>query len=140
VTKDELRTAIRGVGLRATEQRVAVLGLLSKSVEPLSHGEISDRLANMATERSTIYRSIIALSRAGLVQRTGRDTAWRFAFRRDVPHAQAHPHFVCNSCGRTQCLERAKVTLRRVGGPRAVKQRDFEIQLRGVCDECDRNA
>jgi Fur family ferric uptake transcriptional regulator len=137
VTKDELRTAIRGAGLRATAQRVAVLGLLSKSAEPLSHGEISERLANLATERSTIYRNIIALARAGLVERTGRDTAWRFAFTRGVAHARAHPHFVCNSCGRTQCLEKMTVAMGRVDGPRAVKLREFEIQLRGACDDCD---
>jgi Fur family ferric uptake transcriptional regulator len=136
VTKDELRVALRGAGLRATPQRLAVLGMLSKSTVPLSHGDIADRLATAAAERSTIYRNIIALARAGLVHRTGRDTAWRFAIARDVPHARAHPHFVCKACGRVSCLEATDVKVRRSDLPGAMRRGDFEIQIHGVCDDC----
>lgn len=137
VTRDEIRVAIRGAGLRATPQRVAVLGLLSTSTAPLSHGDISARLDILSGERSTIYRSIIALARVGLVHRTGRDTAWRFAIARDVSHARAHPHFACKQCGRIECLETLDVRLPRARGPRALRRGDVEIHVSGICDECD---
>jgi Fe2+ or Zn2+ uptake regulation protein len=126
MTRDELRAVIRGAGLRATAQRVAVLGLLTRTTEPMSHGEISRRVTGEAVERSTVYRNIIALARAGLVRRSGRDTVWRFELVREVPHARAHPHFYCNSCG----VIRRKT-------PRALARGLFEVHVRGLCDACE---
>ena len=45
---DELRSAVRAVGLRATPSRLAVLELLRSSDTPMSHGDVADRLASQA--------------------------------------------------------------------------------------------
>ena len=110
-----MRNAIRAAGLRATATRVAVLAILNANDAPMSHAEISRRLAHAANERSTVYRNLVTLAKAGLVHRSSRDSAWKFEVARDTQHARAHPHFACDGCGRTECLTALVITIARVG-------------------------
>src|SRR3569623_2403993 len=110
---DELRSAARAKGLRATPSRLAVLELLRSSDTPMSHGDVADRLATQAWDRATIYRNLTALAEAGLVRRPDvGDHVWRFEAVKDEREPGAHPHFVCTECGVVECLRGG----RRVGG------------------------
>src|SRR3569623_1671433 len=110
---DELRSAVRAVGLRATPSRLAVLELLRSSDTPMSHGDVADRLATQAWDRATIYRNLTDLAEAGLVRRTDvGDHVWRFEAVKDAHEPGAHPHFVCTECGAVEVLRGG----RRVGG------------------------
>src|SRR3569623_908934 len=93
---DELRSAVRAVGLRATPARRAVLELLRASDTPMSHGDVADRLATQAWDRATIYRNLTDLAEAGLVRRTDvGDHVWRFEAVSEEHAGSAHPPFVC---------------------------------------------
>jgi Fur family ferric uptake transcriptional regulator len=137
---DELRTAVRGKGMRATPSRLAVLELLRSSDTPMSHGDVADRLASQAWDRATIYRNLTDLAEAGLVRRTDvGDHVWRFEAVTDEHAAAAHPHFVCTECGTVECLPEIELSVRaatRAKPPRAVKQRQVEVHVRGLCDAC----
>jgi Fur family ferric uptake transcriptional regulator len=138
---DELRAAVRARGLRATPSRLAVLDVVRATESPVSHGEVADRLASQAWDRATIYRNLTDLAEVGLLRRTDvGDHVWRFEA---IEHeASAHPHFVCTECGVVECLPEIELTLRRpepsrrVRAPRAVKQRQVEVHVRGLCDAC----
>jgi len=148
---DELRAAVRSKGLRATPSRLAVLELLRASDSPMSHGDVADRLASQAWDRATIYRNLTDLADCGLVRRTDvGDHVWRFEAVR-AEHDGAHPHFVCTDCGTVECLPEVELALRpglvagpqgsvtrgrRAKAPRAVKQRQVEVHVRGLCDAC----
>ncbi len=139
MTHDQLRAALRGAGLRVTLQRIAVLRIVSDSARPLSHGEISKRLGGVGDDRSTVYRNLMDLARAGLVHRVAvGDRTWRFEPALGRPHARAHPHFICTSCGNVSCLTAMRVAVGRVKAPRAIALGEFEIQVRGICDVCAR--
>ena len=85
---DELRSAVRAKGLRATPSRLAVLELLRASDTPMSHGDVADRLATEAWDRATIYRNLTDLAESGLVRRTDvGDHVWRFEAVSDDPTA-----------------------------------------------------
>jgi Fur family ferric uptake transcriptional regulator len=136
---DELREAVRGKGLRATPSRLAVLDLLRSSDTPMSHGDVADRLASQAWDRATIYRNLTDLAEAGLVRRTDvGDHVWRFEAVSGEHEAAAHPHFVCTECGIVECLPQIELAMRttRTKPPRAVKQRQVEVHVRGLCDAC----
>jgi Fur family transcriptional regulator, ferric uptake regulator len=135
---DELRAAVRSSGLRATPSRLAVLDVLRASESPMSHGDVADKLASQAWDRATIYRNLIDLSEVGLVRRTDvGDHMWRFEARAPgEEHDGAHPHFVCTECGTIECLPELELTMRRAKAPRAVKQRQVEVHVRGLCDAC----
>ncbi len=106
----------------------------------MSHGDVADRLASQQWDRATIYRNLIDLAEAGLLRRTDvGDHVWRFEALRD-DHDVAHPHFVCTECGTIECLPEIELQMapgtKRARAPRAVKQRQVEVHVRGLCDAC----
>jgi Fur family ferric uptake transcriptional regulator len=134
---DELRAALRGAGLRATPARIAVLGLLRDGGGPRSHGEVAERLAGHGWDRATIWRNLTDLADAGLVRRSDHgDHTWRFEVVSAAHAADQHPHFVCTGCGTVECLPDVEVSAKRTRAPRAVRARQVEVQLRGLCDAC----
>jgi Fur family ferric uptake transcriptional regulator len=129
---DELRAAIRTAGLRATPSRIAVLSLVRASDAPMSHGDVADQLATQSWDRATIYRNLTDLAEASLLRRTDvGDHVWRFEAHSDAQH----PHFVCIDCGTVACLPEIELVVRR-SAPRAVRKREVEVQMRGICDAC----
>ena len=137
---DELRSAVRASGLRATPSRLAVLQLVRASDSPVSHGDVADRLQSHAWDRATIYRNLVDLAEAGLLRRTDvGDHVWRFEAVTEGHDAERHPHFVCTECGSVECLPELEIawsSTRRARPPRAVKQRQIEVHVRGLCDAC----
>ena len=134
---DDLRAAVRSKGLRATPSRLAVLELLRSSDTPMSHGDVADRLAGQTWDRATIYRNLTDLAEAGLVRRTDvGDHVWRFEALNDAHESASHPHFVCTECGIVECMPEIELAIRRAKAPRAVKQRQVEVHVRGLCDAC----
>lgn len=133
---DHLRSALRTHGLRATPSRLAVLELVRASDAPMSHGDVADRLASHAWDRATIYRNLTDLVEVGLLRRTDvGDHVWRFEAVTD-DHDSAHPHFVCTECGAVECLPELELAIRRTKAPRALRQRQVEVHVRGLCDAC----
>ena len=67
------------------------------------------------------------------------DHVWRFEAV-SPEHDTAHPHFVCTECGTVECLPEIELAAmsrnRRARAPRAVKQRQVEVHVRGLCDAC----
>ncbi len=130
---------IRGVGLRSTAPRVAVLRELETAQAPRSHAELVEALGHEGYDRVTIYRNLTDLTEAGLVVRADLgDHVWRFELKREAGgHAGTHPHFTCTDCGAVSCLPEEAVKLASTrGAPKSVTARKVEIQLRGLCDRC----
>lgn len=123
-------------------------------------------------DRVTVYRTLNALARAGIAHRvhTG-DRVWRYALAgasvghdaHAAPEPQAHeatskspprphdagsgtdnhPHFVCDACGRVECIDELSVVLKpaRPGASAAKVRRDRritrqDIVLHGTCARC----
>lgn len=123
-------------GIRVTAQRLAILRALARVQVPISHPELTERMANSALDRATIYRNLLSLTEAGLLVRTQLgDNVWRYELPRakDAEH-RLHPHFVCTDCGDVACLPENSVELRGAG----IRSRVVEVQLRGLCPACDK--
>lgn len=137
------RAALRNVGLRATPARVAVLQLIRQVDRPLSHADVCDALGEVHWNRSTLWRNLCDLETAGLVQRRALgDRLYRFEqAQSDAAHSMdAHPHFICVSCGDVACLPEEMLMLSQPRGlPRSLRAGQAEVQVRGVCDRCDTN-
>jgi Fur family transcriptional regulator, ferric uptake regulator len=135
----DLRGEIRGVGLRGTAPRIAVLDRLRRAEAPLSHADITKQLAHLTFDRATIYRNLIDLAEAGLVARVDvGDHVWRYEVRGEESREDAeHPHFVCNDCGTVACLPSVSVNIRPApGSVRSVVAEVSEVVLKGRCDHC----
>ncbi len=136
VTDDELREQIRKAGLRATRSRVTVLRLLHGRPAPTSHPEVNDALSADGWDRATLYRNLTDLTDAGLLRRVDvGDHVWRFERIDAGDHPGPHPHFLCTECGEVSCLPAMPIEAR--GLPKSVAAGQVQIQLRGLCDDCN---
>ncbi|MBI5607388.1 MAG: transcriptional repressor [Deltaproteobacteria bacterium] len=130
-----LRDRLRGAGLRATPARLAVLEVLETSEHSLSHAELVALLQAGPWDATTLYRNLTDIVRVGLARRVDMgDHVWRYQ-RLDAAHQGDHPHFTCVQCGETQCLPGLQWTAAQQA-PKAVARMEVDVQLRGVCDDC----
>ena len=76
---DALKSLVRGVGLRCTTARLAVLEQMLTAPGPQTHAEVSTALDHRGFDRATIYRNLTELTEAKLVTRVDLgDHVWRF--------------------------------------------------------------
>ena len=144
---DAVRQRIRGVGLRCTPARVAVLHHLETAPGPLTHAEVSEALHGHGFDRATIYRNLTELTEAGLASRVELgDHVWRFEAKRagGGHKGDDHPHFVCTTCGEVSCLDDVQVAItpRAAAGKRAARASGrigsvTEVLLKGRCEQCE---
>lgn len=126
-------------GLRRTPVRVGVLEILIRSRSAMSVPQILARLKGVDTV--TVYRTLNTFVRKKIVHRVrGEDRGWLYAVgdTADQPQHQ-HPHFVCDECGKVECLEEASIPETFV--PSLGVSRDYrvswpEVVLHGMCPKC----
>lgn len=126
--------------LRRTPVRAGVLEVLAKSARPLGAVEILEKLPPH-TDAVTVYRTLNTFTKKNVIHRIrGEDRVWRYALG-DPEHTTAHqhPHFVCEDCGKVECLKDAAIPhdfVKSLGvGPR-YKTNYPEVVLHGICPKC----
>jgi len=139
--QESIEAAIRGAGLRITPVRVGVLEVLRRSPRPIDVPGILEKLP-ARTDAVTVYRTLNTFTRKQMVHRVrGEDRSWRYAMGEGVAERKAHrhPHFVCESCGKVECLKEAEIptafvrSLKLEGGYEVSYP---EVVLHGVCPRC----
>jgi len=139
LTVETARELLRNATLRSTPSRLAVLEYLSGQNRPISHAEISETLVPLGYDKSTLFRVLTELADSDLLSRIDAgDHAWRFEIRGAGGHSPGdHPHFVCNNCGKVECLPDVQVTLKNKYKPPAGKTRQVDsVFLKGTCGDC----
>jgi Fur family transcriptional regulator, peroxide stress response regulator len=130
--------ALRKSGLRLTHQRLEVAREIAGSdthpdVEAIYRG-VRDRVPTISLD--TVYRTLAALVELGLISRLN---ATAGPARYDA-NLTRHHHFVCTRCGLIRDLYSA--TLDAIRAPERTsafgRVESVEVQLRGVCEECER--
>ena len=133
---DEIKTAIRSGGLRATPARVAVLFELINASGPLTHADLVEKTKQQSSDPSTIFRALNDLSDAGLLRRMELgDHVWRYELV--IKHGDAdnpHAHFLCLDCGEISCLE--PVDLKSKSGKKLKVGEVKEVLIKGQCNDC----
>lgn len=126
-------------GISPTPLRLAVLELLISAKRSLTPEEILNYVSSkMPINKVTVYRILKKLVRAGLARQLsiGRPFRYEMASRRH----KAHPHLICKSCGRVECLDILEFTsiLSTLCKLYGFKSEKVEIYIRGVCKRCQR--
>ena len=122
--------------LSITKPRLAVLSALLKAARPLSQKQISVKSGLKNPDKTTIYRTLETLIKAGIVHRVNLTTKQQhFELAANCSESQCHPHLTCNSCGETFCLTNLSV-------PKVKKHFNGfiishqQVQLEGLCSDC----
>jgi Fur family ferric uptake transcriptional regulator len=131
---EEFRDLLTSRGLRVTDQRLLLLREMVKVTSPISHPELTERMAKSGLDRATVYRNLLTLADAGVLVRAQLgDQVWRYELPRTTSSDHAHhPHLVCSECGNVRCLPAGTVKLH----GEAAKSEVSEVQLRGRCADC----
>ncbi len=134
---EALSDQLRARGLKVTPGRMAVMKLLSGTSASMTHAEVVDSLGGLA-DRASVFRNLNDLVRAGLLARhDAGDRVWRFRSTEEAAEHEAHPHFLCGSCGILRCLPDVEIVVRpHNSAPKAVREARIGIRLSGLCDEC----
>src|SRR5215217_7799880 len=105
---DDIRDTLRGNGLRATPQRLAVHGALQGLGRHSTAEEVLERVHGTVPGVSlpTVYAALELLADLGLASRVHAGRAVRYD-----PRADPHHHLVCTGCGAVLDLD-AEVDLR----------------------------
>lgn len=137
----QAREILRDAGLKCTPGRMALLELLLEEKKPLSQQEIARGLVGVDFNYVSIYRSLDAFLKAGIVHRVeAGDRTWRYALCGCGSHRHCHPHFICRECGRVECLSDFQGAGFKEDLPEdylpgyVVEER--ELYLRGLCRDC----
>ncbi|HVT88268.1 MAG TPA: Fur family transcriptional regulator [Tepidisphaeraceae bacterium] len=127
-------------GLRRTPVRLGVIDLLMRSGRPMSVPHILAKMKG-TVDTVTVYRTLHAFVRKKLVHRVrGSDRSWLYAISvSDERPQHLHPHFVCDDCGKVECLEHVQIPhtlLSSLGVNGKYKVRWPEVVLHGLCPKC----
>lgn len=131
---ERLADACRQVGLKATPQRLAVLKALLHAHDHPGPESVFRRVRRELPSISlaTVYKSLDALEKAGLVDRvTPRSDGRRYDANRTPHH-----HLVCTGCGRIEDHQDdtlAPVLPVELGGFEA---RAVRVEVLGLCASC----
>jgi Fur family ferric uptake transcriptional regulator len=140
ITADDLISTLRSRGLRITDARRAVCGVIASS-----HGDHLDAatihhkaLEDLGTDLdlSTVYRTLEALEEAGAVRHAHLGEAAVYHLSEEQPHQ----HLVCRICGSTSALPASDLTLFLASVEKLTGfVADVEhFALSGVCSDCSR--
>jgi len=141
MNNDEMiEKALKVSKLRRTPVRAGLLEVLAKSARPMGAVEILEKLPPH-TDAVTVYRTLNTYNTKGVVHRVrGGDRVWRYALGDATEHAKhQHPHFVCESCGRLECIKDAEIPesfLKSLGLPKGYVVSYPEVVLHGLCPKC----
>jgi Fur family ferric uptake transcriptional regulator len=136
---DKYVEVLRSRRLKATPTRLLVLEILDRAQGPQSAEVIHEQAStHRPTDKVTVYRTLEALYRAGLVEKAragGR--AWLYHLIAALGH-ENHPHFLCSGCGSLECLPPDTVNLDydRLRSVFPARLDHLRISLDGVCPKC----
>jgi Fe2+ or Zn2+ uptake regulation protein len=137
-----IESLLKNNGLRITPVRVGVIEVLRKAAAPLDVPAILAKLPAY-TDAVTVYRTLNTFTRKKMVHRIrGEDRSWRYAAgdtAADDRHQHRHPHFVCESCGKVECLKESEIPQTLVKSLHLGNGYEVsypEVVLHGTCPKC----
>ena len=125
-------------GLSITEGRKKILDLFLQQEGALAHADI-EKQTHAAFDRVTVYRTLQTFVDKGIIhQIPTTDNSVLYALCKDKceagHHHDEHVHFICNSCGKTICMD--DVTVPAVKLPKGFKLAQAVMIVTGICNEC----
>lgn len=136
-TESELEAALRGVGLRVTRPRIAVLA----SVHERPHAHTGTLITAVRDEigevsHQAVYDVLSALTDAGLVRRI---QPLGSLARYEARVGDNHHHVVCRRCGDVADVDCAvgHAPCLAASDGRGYRIDEAEVMYWGVCPECD---
>jgi Fur family transcriptional regulator, ferric uptake regulator len=133
---DETASRLKAAGLKVTQPRVAVLKALSGDHGPFTVEELKARIPSKTCDLVTLYRSLPALEKAGLVRRCDfGDGTVRYEYQEASGHH--HHHVICRKCREVKSLDHCLIEnlekgLRKEG----FTEITHSLEFFALCEKC----
>jgi len=134
---EKTRQTLNVTGLRVTNQRTLIMEILRQGDGHLNADEVYHRAREKQPRLSlsTVYRTLQALKKVGLVEEAHIDET-RHCY--EIKPATEHYHLVCLECGR---VVEFQYPLARLVKRKVIEAKDFEItgsevRMTGYCPTC----
>lgn len=136
---EKTRQTLNVTGLRATNQRALIMEILRQGDGHLDADEVYHRAREKQPRisLSTVYRTLLALKKVGLVEEVHIDETRHYY---EIKPTTEHHHLVCLECGR---VVEFQYPLTRLVKRKVIEAKDFEItgsevRMTGYCPTCRR--
>jgi Fur family ferric uptake transcriptional regulator len=123
--------------VKITAARELVLNAFLKNDFALSLKDIENILP--WSDKVTIFRTLKTFEKKGVLhQINDGSVAIKYALCIDEceasEHFDIHPHFHCNKCGKTICLDKQKIIIENI--PTDIVVNNYSLILNGLCSNC----
>ena len=123
-------------GFKPTANRILVAKALVSSMQPQSLAELERRIISI--DKSNIFRALILFRDHHLVhaiEGSSDGTKYELCHSHDHEHDDdQHPHFYCESCQQTYCLNDAE--LPDIQLPQGFEAHSANLMIKGLCPHC----
>lgn len=134
----EFASILKGVGLKVTPIRLAVLSIFSSDCKPVNAEYILRRLKAKDVNLVTIYRTLSSFQKAGILKRIN--------LHKDSVHYELahhhHHHIVCTDCGAVESFDDCdidKVSKDILGKSSRFKTiKHHSLEFFGLCKSCSK--
>ena len=134
---EKTRRALNFTGLRVTNQRALIMEILEQGGGHLDADEVYRRARQKQSRLSlsTVYRTLQALKKVGLVEEVHIDETRHCC---EIKSTAEHHHLVCLKCGRVVEFQYPLVRLvkRKVDEAKDFEITDSEVRMAGYCPTC----
>ena len=137
MNKDYSIELMESHGIKPTANRIVVVNALLKCDRPMSLSELETKI--LTIDKSGIFRTLNLFKEHHFVHviEDGGGAGARYELCRSR-HGDfdddEHPHFHCEACGRTFCLEDTSVPC--VDLPEGFQPATVSLLVRGLCPDC----
>ena len=123
--------------VKPTAVRELVLDVFLNTNYAISLSDIENVLT--WSDKVTIYRTLKTFEENGIIHQINDGSASvKYALCSDScqikNHVDLHPHFHCEKCGKTICLEKQEININNL--PNDIIVKDYSLILNGLCYEC----
>ena len=122
--------------IKPTANRIVVVEALASSMLPQSLAELERRIQTI--DKSNIFRALTLFREQHLIHAIegGSDgTRYELCHSHSEDHDDdQHPHFYCEVCQQTYCLEGLEVPA--VAVPQGFEIRSVNYMIKGICPHC----
>ena len=123
-------------GIKPTANRIVVAKALASSMQPQSLAELERRI--LTIDKSNIFRALTLFREHHLVhaiEGSSEGTKYELCHSHSQDHDDdLHPHFYCEKCQRTYCLEGTEIP--EISLPPEFEAHNINIMIKGICPHC----
>lgn len=133
---DDAIDVLRREHYRITEPRKAMLAVLVEQSRPLSAEQLHQLVGPDKADLVTIYRSLEAFEKAGIVQRFNLEAGGKALYEL-VAENHHHHHIICRKCHRAEKLDFCEAEkLEALAKNLGYENVSHVLELYGVCEDC----